>query len=450
MVTVLNVIGHGDTVLLAATGASGARYFPCGGPWKRAVDVSFVVSGLGGKALVSCEGVGDGRTSLRLENAVMGSRHVTLRNLHFEDTDIFLLGFSLVVEDCQFNNSTLRMTSAGRHDVTVSLRQTTWEGHSFCGDDEKCSPTGHAQFHGNISDLAVEDSDMYQTRIVVDLEIDAEARFVRNVFANSLKEPAVVGGLMVKLGTSTFNTSVHITDTSFTNLFNWSPVDSVMNIFESALLVRILRIGGKPILYPNNDINIYLDNVTFHNNERALTLQGPLQNVYVDNSQFTSNIAMHAGAGILLLTDRNLYVRNSTFSDNAAGRLRVSDIREPGDFLKVMGDEVQINSKKCKGSITLIGKGGAIRAQKGNVVLEGCKFENNSARILGGTVFVDRKSNLSIQNCHFVNTPGDQLISQQGDIIYSNGRVRTTPYITYTALLFMKDDLPSASDGHCI
>ena len=62
------------------------------------------------------------------------------------------------------------------------------------------------------------------------------------------------------------------------------------------------------------------------------------------------------GAAILLLTRRAMHVYNSSFHNNAAGDFRFTKVRNPDDHFAVNGDEVQIESKCCKGSISLIGK----------------------------------------------------------------------------------------------
>ena len=85
-------------------------------------------------------------------------------------------------------------------------------------------------------------------------------------------------------------------------------------------------------------------------------------------------------------------------------------------------DEVHVHSNCCKGIVAFVGKGGAIRLQRGNVTLSNCHFFNNTARLLGGAVFVDRHSRLSIQGGTFENSKID-LHSLDGDLIYSNGNL---------------------------
>lgn len=40
----------------------------------------------------------------------------------------------------------------------------------------------------------------------------------------------------------------------------------------------------------------------FDENERGLTFIGPFKRVYIEDCLFSNNVAMHAGAGMLMLT----------------------------------------------------------------------------------------------------------------------------------------------------
>lgn len=90
--------------------------------------------------------------------------------------------------------------------------------------------------------------------------------------------------------------------------------------------------------------------------------------------------------------------------------------------MQVNQDEVHVNSNCCKGIIAFVGKGGAVRIQKGTVTLTLCRFHNNTARLLGGAVFVDRGSFLYVNQVSFENSVVD-FHSLEGDLIYSNGNV---------------------------
>ena len=74
------------------------------------------------------------------------------------------------------------------------------------------------------------------------------------------------------------------------------------------------------------------------------------------------------------------------------------------------------------GVVMMVGKGGAMRIQRGNVTLMRSTFVNNSARLLGGSVFVDIACQLNVSGSHFENSPASSSThALQGDIIYSDG-----------------------------
>ena len=92
--------------------------------------------------------------------------------------------------------------------------------------------------------------------------------------------------------------------------------------------------------------------------------------------------------------------------------------------------QVSVFSECCKGSISLIGKGGAVRVQRGAVAVEACTFVNNTARLLGGAIFVDEEGNLTIVDSQFSNSPLD-LHSSQGE---SHMLLSVTCVFSFTAV----------------
>lgn len=85
--------------------------------------------------------------------------------------------------------------------------------------------------------------------------------------------------------------------------------------------------------------------------------------------------------------------------------------------------QVWVNSDCCKGVIAFVGKGGAMRVQQGAVNLIECTFANNSARLLGGAVFVDREGRLSTDDVTMSNANCDDH-ALEGDLMYSIGNVK--------------------------
>ena len=81
-----------------------------------------------------------------------------------------------------------------------------------------------------------------------------------------------------------------------------------------------------------------------------------------------------------------------------------------------------IHSNCCKGVISLVGKGGAVRLQKGSAILVDCYFRDNTARLLGGAIFVDLVGRLTMRNVTLVVDAVEQH-AVDGDLVYSNGNV---------------------------
>ena len=164
-----------------------------------------------------------------------------------------------------------------------------------------------------------------------------------------------------------------------------------------------------------------LENCVFRNNERGITLVGPFKKLLIEKCYFIDNIAMHAGAGILVLIHTQMDIVNCTFVNNMAGKYRNDyPIADKENSFKVVNSEVHLNAKCCKGVVSLVGKGGGIRVQHGIVDINDTVFINNTARLLGGSVFVDMDGTLTSFRTHFENTPlHDHAL--QGDVLYSDG-----------------------------
>ena len=93
-----------------------------------------------------------------------------------------------------------------------------------------------------------------------------------------------------------------------------------------------------------------------------------------------------------------------------------------------------VNDKQYKGVISLVGKGGAVRIHRGYVQLKNCTFIDNTARLLGGAIFVDRFANVSIVDS-YLESSHSHAHSMQGDILYSNGaaKIKGSQFFVKTA-----------------
>ena len=81
-----------------------------------------------------------------------------------------------------------------------------------------------------------------------------------------------------------------------------------------------------------------------------------------------------------------------------------------------------MHSNCCKGVISLVGKGGAVRVQRGRAVITDCYFQDNTARLFGGAIFVDLVGRLTLDNVTLVLDDIDRH-AIDGDLMYSNGNV---------------------------
>ena len=379
------------------------------------------IIGLGGQAYVGCPEGSNGTMNIQLSpantSAIINMTHVT-----FSHANIGLINCSVNIKDSFFNRSRLLVQAASF--VSVEILDSQFRGGAMCVPDAGCNPIGELKVMGFFSAIYLDMVQLLSTKTEMTIHANTSLQIRNSRIASLSSDVPVLGRIRIALY-MLWNSNITIYNCVFTDLYYWNPIDSVMNIFEASLLVRSMiktQRGYSFDTREHNGILVTLDNVIFQNNERGLTLQGAMDQVNVLNSQFISNIAMHAGAGMLVLTDKPAVVKNCTFKDNAAGNFRITEVRNPTDRFEVIGDEVQIYSKCCKGSISLIGKGGAVRVQKGKVTLEKCLLQNNTARLLGGTVFVDRAGELQITKSSFSNTLGFKH-SSQGDFVYSNGRV---------------------------
>jgi hypothetical protein len=88
---------------------------------------------------------------------------------------------------------------------------------------------------------------------------------------------------------------------------------------------------------------VNIESSLFADNERGLALLGWLGQTSVVNCTFSDNVAMHAGAGLLVLIDVTsppIDVQRCTFHRNKAGLFRPSKIVNYEEQFRVNGDEV--------------------------------------------------------------------------------------------------------------
>ncbi|ELU02078.1 hypothetical protein CAPTEDRAFT_217445, partial [Capitella teleta] len=253
------------------------------------------------------------------------------------------------------------------------------------------------------------------------MEIDAiwygDLTVTNSNFSKKLAQETGVGGLNITLPWT--HGRLEIRNCIFENQVHFEPIYSAVNIESAALRVesRTFTMGRNDV----SDVNVTVIDSIFRHNERAISISRTFKHVNIAWCKFHDNFVMHAAAAIrLAISALVVTVKHCEFMNNAAGFNRHQAI--PGNF-EFDGDQVQITNERINGVISLVGKGGAIRIHKGRVLLHNCTFINNTARLLGGSVFVDRLGEVVMADSYFQNSDSG-LIAMQGDILYSSGLVR--------------------------
>jgi len=259
---------------------------------------------------------------------------------------------------------------------------------------------------------------------MVNLNAGSVLLSVRNsTFSNVAGQTHTCGGLNIIVTEKNYVSAIEITDSRFEHQYFDDPIMGVRNLMDAALKINVFDHAG----HVTAIVSVFIQRSMFVDNERGLALFGLYNSIRIFSCTFDNNIAMHAGAGILVFTrkESNLAeIVDCTFLRNAAGAIRPAIIRNYSETFVVKAHEVTINSECCKGVISLVGKGGALRLQRGNASLKDCIFRDNTARLLGGAVFVDRDGELTIDGMDGKNSESlDVEHPLEGELLYSNGIV---------------------------
>ena len=339
-----------------------------------------------------------------------------LYNLRLENAMVSTSNCSVELANVTFVNSSLVATGTC-HYTDVSITRSLWLGRSLCDVNRHCFNTFMNNLVCNRTVLTITNSSLYQTTFLVQSTNVTKVHIEDVIFSNNDSFAQHMGGLHLTFGD--LDADVFIRNSIFSNQLHPSRVKSVTNLFEAAIWLKSM---GKR---RTASARVVITNCTFSKNERGITIIGKYQLAQINNSTFNDNIAMHAGAALLVLVNESttLVIDDCVFANNAAGKYRDNyDIEEEDAVFQVIGSEVRLTDECCKGVITLVGKGGAVRVQRGKVDILNSRFVNNTARLLGGSVFVDMDGVLLVRNSYFENSV-HHLHSLQGDVLYSDGNV---------------------------
>ena len=347
-----------------------------------------------------------------------GVCHVAFTNIIFENVLLLLDNCTAVIDNCTFSNASIRSLGDQCEQVDVTLFNSRWMGKQECSDNGSCIPFHPSNLTCHNVTLKVQDCEFLHTSLAVKGLGWTRVLIDNSVFSKLPDQIQYLGGLHL-----TFNAQwarILIKDSLFEKQIHPTRVQSVINLYESAIWLKANKVGNQQEMTQSVAI---ITNCRFFDNERAITMVGPFSKLRIENSHFEKNMAMHAGAALLVLVSHQTTLRidNCSFINNVAGEYRDNyPIRERDGAFEVVGSEVHVNTDCCKGVITLVGKGGAIRVQRGVANISNSKFINNTARLLGACIFVDIDGTLLLKQSYLENTPVHHH-ALQGDILYSDG-----------------------------
>lgn len=386
------------------------------------------IIGINGRPRIGCpSGMEDRKISFF--HPFNESCHVMLRNVEIENGFLSFFDCSFEIHDVIFRDSGLRNSEFCMH-ADIKVLDSTWYGTQMCNENGTCSNIQHSMLTCHFLNVTMQNVRFYQAQFIVENYGYTNVYVVDGLFSNAPNTTRALGGL--HLSFSAMNAFILIENSTFENQIHPTKVLSVINLYDSALWL-------KAAIQENMTAraSAVIRNCQFINNERGITIVGAFLELSIAGCLFQENMAMQAGAGILVLSHKATIVNitDCIFENNVAGSFRRDyNIQEQEGAFTEVGSEVHLNSDCCKGVITLVGKGGAIRAQRGVVVVYGCRFINNTAKLLGGSIFVDIDGMMKVYDSHFENTFNHNH-SLQGDVIYSDGNmeIKEVVIITRTA-----------------
>lgn len=389
---------------------------------------SMEIVGVDGRPKLGCRLRSSG--TLPAFSRLPAGSEILLRDVELEDGIISISNSTLEVYNATlWNVSITSMLPCNSFRLLMS--HTEWYGKTLCHDND-CNASPVSNICCNITDITLIKSKVFQHQIRVSSYKEARADISDMLFDNRPDEADFMGGLYFTFSAS--QADIFIRDTIFSRQLNPTRLKGLINLFEAALWLKA-EVPTSTFLgtFHSSNATAELVNVTFTDNERGATLIGPFRQLDILRCTFARNIAMHHGAAVLVITEEvqeespdgaNIPVRmdECLFVNNSGGNYkRVYNLEDPVDSFRISGNEVNVNTTCCNGVLTFMGKGGAIRIQRGALEITNSMFINNTARLLGGSIFVDIEGRIDIRNCQFENTPVHEH-ALQGDILYSDGR----------------------------
>ena len=340
---------------------------------------------------------------------------LTMQNVEIENGVLEVVNCALEVVNCTvIDVFIITKFDVPCNYITIVFNQTIWFGQVKYTNGSLTAPyfTRPSEIICNSTDLLISQSRFFQNFFIFESLTSSSAYISDSVFSNTDESLVRMGGLRLKYGAAS-HADIVIRNCLFEKQLEISRLESLMNLHKSALIIS--SSGREKV-----DCKVILDNIQFKNNARGLSLVGSFASVQVNNSLFAGNIAKHAGAGTLIF-GREIMVLfdNCTFINNTGGKARNDYAYEdPNTEVSYDGHVMHVNSSNVFGRVGLVGKGGAMRVQRGQVTISNSRFVNNTACLAGGSIFADKDSKVTLENTSLESSPVGDL-AYQGDLVFS-------------------------------
>lgn len=336
LATALTLTGIGGTILVSFDADSGDSWDWLCSAEPLLISQSVTIKGLDGLNRLGCPFPGPRMMMFNISTGsaqmqVTGNATVfTMMNVHLTGSVIYASNARIHVSKSLVENT--RMSSI----TTSPLSELIARDSEFLGKVDDvcavgCGTSTELDLQGSVVRIQLTNTTFRHSRCL------ATATNVLQVDVIGCKFDAVgtaknrfLGGLALNVKNRAQLSRVTVKDTTFENLLHNDPVQSVMNLLDAALLVRVATKSSSGSNVTGSSVTVVVDGSHFGFGERGLTLIGPFRYVNISNSRFYENVAMHAGAGILFLMDSTSpsYVVNCSFETNAGGAFRPEQLKK--------------------------------------------------------------------------------------------------------------------------
>ena len=356
------------------------------------------------------------------------SLKITMLNLEVHNASLLIANTETIITSCVFVNAALETSFSNCDSIFLYIDTSQFYRRTYCEFASDCYNLFHTRIHCKQIVTHLTRVQSYDEAFLIDALDSSQIVVAEATFTKKLEQETGVNALNITL--PSHYGRLTITNSSFYDLVHLDPIYSAINIEAAALRVesRYNRGNVAPL-----DVVVNISDSGFYRNERAVSITRRFRYVIIERCVFDSNRAMHAAAALRLAmtNDTVMLVTDTHFRQNAAGENWHKTI--PGWF-ECRDNQLRLNHSLINGVISLVGKGGAVRIQKGNVTFKNCHFSNNTALLLGGAMFVDRSGHAEIIDTKFENSPVKHH-ALQGEFFYSTGSVtiRNVKFIVHSA-----------------